>query len=386
MSALKNLASLKRNVTRRIREALEELQENLGNLGNLERSPVPVRIPVPVRGRAPFRGRNSIPRNFFGALCVNPGLNGWRSTAFDRGFCPFSGFGGFQQSSSRFFTTYNKCGGFNSWRWARINQSVVFHNFSQRSQFRSKSFHRFYKTPTLTQLLKKKSASCDENIPFTTNVRTVVATPRRNVVPTSLRLNLSLTQDFHDLVLDLARPPSPETASPSVGCYIDFKIEPKILIPAATMMSSDVMRELIANLKRFEQHIAELQQDLTKLSELGELPLKFVASENVIRVFFPNCDRTQLEILLVEKNVLGGVIHEDFANDCERILDDDSVTSISEFDILSGCNSASSASSGSANDDDILSSSDASSLNKIVHLEPVAVSGHVEIADDYYWA
>ncbi|KAM9918055.1 hypothetical protein OXX59_008932, partial [Metschnikowia pulcherrima] len=93
MSALKNLASLKRNVTRRIREALEELQENLGNLGNLERSPVPARIPVPVRGRAPFRGRNSIPRNFFGTLGVNPGLNGWRSTAFNRGFCPFSGLG-----------------------------------------------------------------------------------------------------------------------------------------------------------------------------------------------------------------------------------------------------------------------------------------------------
>ncbi|GEQ70761.1 hypothetical protein JCM33374_g4440 [Metschnikowia sp. JCM 33374] len=389
MSALKNLTSLKRSITRRVREALQELQENLGNLGNLERAPVPVRIPVPVRGPGPFQGRN--PRSFFRALGGCGGISAWANAgSFYRGasFASFHGPRGFQYQASRFFTTYNKFGGYNSWKWARINQSVIFHNFSSKSQFRSKSFERFYRTPTLTQLLKKKSDAYDEKLPFRGITTTMAALPKRSVVPTALRLNLSLTQKFHDVVMDLARPKSPQPQTSSNGCYVDFKLEPRILIPSTTMMNGDIMRELLANLKRFERHVADLQQDLVRLSELGELPLKFVASENVIRVFFPNCDRAQLECLLLEKNVLGGTIHEDVANHCEKLRDDDSVTSISEFDILSSANSVSSASSSSVNDDydDVLSSSEGSCNDKIVHLEPVTLSGHVEFADDYYWA
>lgn len=376
MSALKNLTSLKRNITRRIREALNELQENLGNLGHLERSPVPVRIPVPVRGPAPFRGRN--PRNFF----HTPGL------FQDSVLFAFRGYGlgshGFQYQSSRFFSTYNRYGGFNSWRWARINQSVIFQNFSSKSQFRLKTFHRFYRTPTLTQMLKKKVNGYDENLPYTSAATTIMAVPKRKHIPMSLRLNLLLTQKFHDVVLELAKPPSPQPLS--TGCYIDFKLEPKILIPSATVMSADVLGELLANLKRFERHVAGLQQDLARLSELGELPLKFVADENTIRIFFPNCDRNQLECLLVEKNVVGGVIHEDVANQCEQIQNDELVTSISDFDVLSSCNSMSLGLSESNEDfDDVLSLSDSSAEDKIVHLEPVNFLGHVEIADEYYW-
>lgn len=356
MSALKNLAILKRNISRRIRQALQELQETLGN----ERSPVPVRVPVPVRGGVSRSVHTAARAGMFGGAGA--------------GFNVQSAYARFPQV--RAYSTYSsRFSGFHNWRWNRINQSILFQNFSSRASFRLRLFSSFYRAPSVTEMLRKRSG-------YTLAVelrRTATYAVPMAEVPLTLRLNLLLTQHFHDMVMDLARPAA------ACGCYVDFKLQPKIMIPQATMMSGEVLGELLANLKHFERHISELQRDLTRLSELGELPLKVIGAENVIRVYFPNCDRDQLEVLLQEKNVVGGVIHEDYALDAAALERDESVSSVSDFDVLSSCSLLSLVSSGSEYED-ILSSS--CSDSHVVHLEPLVTLDHVEIAgeDDYCWA
>lgn len=291
--------------------------------------------------------------------------------------------------TSRFYSTYTRFNNFGSWRWTNINNSVLFNNFSSKSQFRLKQFHRFYKTPTLTQLLRRNLDSPEETRQILLyRPLASVAGPAAKSILTSLRLNLLLTKKFHDVIMDLARPASTMAS----GCYVDFHVEPKLLIPASTILNGEVLQELLDGLKRFERHLHLLQKDLANLSELGELPLKFVPCENVIRVFFPNCDREKLHTLLVEKNVRGGIIYEDLTNECGQLEHDSSVTSISDFDILSSCTTSSrdtlALSVSLDYDADILSES-AESLfkeHRVVHLEPVDVSAHVEIADEFYWA
>ncbi|OBA22584.1 hypothetical protein METBIDRAFT_11400 [Metschnikowia bicuspidata var. bicuspidata NRRL YB-4993] len=419
MSALKNLTSLKRNITRRLRQALEELQENLGNLGNnLERQAAPVRIPVPARGGAPFRGRN--PMNFLRGDVLTSGRRSARFLAglptglptgfLARGLSSLVGSRDPRRHGSRFFTTYNRLGAFSSWRWARLNQSVLFHHFSSKSQFRLKAFHRFYNTPALTHLLKKNGALGQPD-PFMGRGkhgaarRSRCAVPERAAVASSLRLNLLLSPRFHDMVQALARPLSPQPS----GCYVDFALQPKFLIPPATVMNADVVGELQANLQRFERQVAELQEDLLKISELGELPLKLMAAEGVLRVFFPNCDRAQLECLLVEKNVRGGVIHEDacglyeqlqdnsqqlhdnsqqLQDNSQQLQDNSQVTPVSEAGVLSSGASLDRALSRSASSepwDDILSLSGVGS-GAYVHLERLPASAHAGIADGLQWS
>lgn len=272
---------------------------------------------------------------------------------------------------------------------------MLFQNFSSKSQFRLKHIANFYRTPTLTQLLKKSGKELDEE-PMIPLARRAIPKPSKPSfaatamarIPSVIRLNIKLTPKFHDVIMQLARPRT-EVAE---GCFVDFKIMPRILIPATTVMSAEILGELLANLKHFEKHIAELQRDLTQLSELGELPLRFIGDQNTIRVYFPNCDRARLEALLLEKNVLGGIIFEDVANEC-ALLDTDSVSTVSDFDVLSSCNLLSLVSSGSGDYDDVLSSSASEAPEHIVRLQtPERVletlgTDQVRIAEDecYYW-
>lgn len=260
-------------------------------------------------------------------------------------------------------------------RWSHINGSIMFQNFSSRGQFRLRLFTSFYKAPTLTELLKRKFSVNEDRKPAW-NVQRLSAYAARTAmeqVPLSLRLNILLTQKFHDMVMNLASP----VLEAAEGCFVDFKIEPKILIPLATMMSAEVLAELLANLKRFEKHIIELQRDLARLSELGELPLRFLAGNNVIRVYFPNCDRAKLEALLLEKNVLSGIVHEDLRNECESVSSDE-LSSVSEFDILSSCNMLSLSGSESCYYD-VLSSSCGSEIKSEHRVE-------IYEEDSYCWA
>lgn len=355
MSALKNLSAMKRNITRRIRQALEEIQENLGNR---ERVPVPVLVPVPMRGGRGYR----VPRSPY-----NFGHNQFSN--IHRGFY-----------STRFYSSYTgRFTNFNNMRWSKINGSLLFLNFSSRGQFRLKLFSNFYKAPALTELIKKRVGFTEEreSLLFQRTRAAYAAATSMQQVPLALRLNILLTQKFHDMVMDLASP----AAESADGCYVDFKIEPKILIPSATMMSAEVLAELLANLKHFEKHLIELQRDLTRLSELGELPLRFVSSRNIIRVYFPNCDRAKLEALLLEKNVSSGIVYEDKHNEVDS-LSSDEVSSVSEFDILSSCNMLSllALSDSQSCYDDILSSSHESVGSRL--------QNRIEIfeEDSYCWA
>ncbi|SGZ49206.1 CIC11C00000004211 [Sungouiella intermedia] len=365
MSPLKNLSSLKRSIARRIRQALEEIQENLANR---QRAPVPVAVPVPMRGRGGYRLpiSNTVFAGGVGA--------GARSSAFGGAFRGFSTLHGAYRGT-RYYSTYtSRFSGFSNMRWSRINTSIIFHNFSSRGQFRLKLFTSFYKAPTLTELLKKKFQVHDESNPWNSaRPMAYAASTAMEQVPLALRLNVLLTQKFHDMVMDLARSDS----EVSQGCFVDFKVEPKLLIPQTSMMSGELLAELLDNLKRFERHIMDLQKDLARLSELGELPLRFLASSNTIRVYFPNCDREKLEALLLEKNVMSGIVHEDIRDECKDFSDE--VSSVSEFDILSSCNMLTLSGSGSESSyDDVLSSS----------CESQAKQDRVEIyeEDSYCWA
>lgn len=353
MSALRNLSAMKRNIARRIRQALEEIQENLSNR---ERVPVPVSVPVPMRGGRAFRTPRS-PYNFGHS----------QFATFNRGYY-----------STRFYTTYTgRFTNFNNMRWSKINGSLLFQNFSSRGQFRLKLFSTFYRAPALTELIKKRLGFNEERENFwMQRTREAWATTAMQQVPLSLRLNILLTQRFHDMVMDLASP----AAEAADGCFVDFKIEPKILIPSATMMSAEVLTELLANLKHFEKHLIELQRDLTRLSELGELPLRFLANKNTIRVYFPNCDRAKLEALLLEKNVSSGTVYEDARNEIDS-LSSDEVSSVSEFDILSSCNMLAllALSESESCYDDVLSSSRGSVGRQENHIE-------IFEEDSYCWA
>lgn len=350
MSPLKNLASIRKNIARRIRQALDELQENLAR----ERVAVPVPVPVPMRG-----GRRILRTAQFP-------LGGIRMAAASRG--PFSPF-----HSSRFYSTYSqRFSGFSNMRWRNINGSLMFQNFSSRGLFRLRLFHTFYKAPTLTELLKKKMGICDkaEHLWKHRMRSTYPQATAMARVPLDIRLHSLLTQKFHDMVMELARP-----AEEADGCFVDFTIAPKVLIPAATMMSAEVLNELLANLKHFEKHLVELQADLARLSELGELPLRFVAASNIIRVYFPNCDRDRLEALLLEKNVLSGVVYEDVSRECESVSSDE-LSSVSEFDILSSCNLLTLLSGSESSYDDVLSSTSGSDAQDVEIFEE----------ESYHWA
>lgn len=137
-------------------------------------------------------------------------------------------------------------------------------------------------------------------------------------IPSTIRTSISCSPKYHELVKRLAAVLHPEasekTETPNQasvpGVYVDFRFGPRILVPRATVLSADVVDEMIDSLRRYREKLAEVQQDLARLSELGELPVEVMAEEGVIRVFFPNCDRERLEMLLMEKNVVGGVIHD----------------------------------------------------------------------------
>ena len=103
------------------------------------------------------------------------------------------------------------------------------------------------------------------------------------------------------------------------GCYVDFALGDQLLsIPSMTFLTEEIMSEINANLSYILRKIEELRADFQGLSELGELPIKYLPKENTLRVYFYNCDRDKLEMLLKEKNITGGIIHEDFSTraDC----------------------------------------------------------------------
>lgn len=370
-SALKNLAALKRNISRRLKQALEELQENLGQEGYWGQSPAPARIPVAVPQRSrgfkrmnitshrcysTFFGTNhlfwscrSIIFEKWGALGKNCGFKGHQFRFFSS-FCPFSKHG------ARY----------------RVNTALLTQNFTARNGYHSLSMLRLCKVPSITHLAQKDLCQAfeeEEDRKWNMNMQgavaqlfsknekasmvsvlheaeksIILAVDSAAAIPSTLRTNILCSPRYHDLVKRLAGWTSSEhgEANPaldarpvsSTGVYVDFRYGPRILVPQKSILTADVVDEMVDSLARYREKLAEVQEDLARLSELGELPVEVIAEEGVIRVFFPNCDRERLETLLVEKNVVGGVIHEGTPGDgsgssYESVL---SLESLSELD------------------------------------------------------
>lgn len=362
MSTLKNLSSLRKKIARRIRQALSELQENLGK-GQL----VPAPIPIPMRSRRLFR------------TC--PG-----HILFNNGFC----------TAKRFYASYLRFCTANRFVGSKGPHAVLRNKFSAPNHFRLKLFAAFYARPSVTELLKMNVVRDHESKPRSPQPRALAT------VPAALRLNVLLSKQFHNIVMDLAHLASGATVQ---GCYVEFHIQPRISIPQDTFMSADVLLELLVNLQHFEKHIRDLQRDLARLAELGELPVQVLGPHNTIRVYFPNCDRERLEILLREKNIVLGIVYEDSHGE-GAALDDASVSLLLDLDLLSNYSLLSLVSSDDY--DEVLSSdSDARPVDWLMMDRPLlglefgrfspmerlgsgpmefAPRDPVQIVDDYYWA
>lgn len=351
MTSFKNLASLKRKIARRIRQALSELQENLGR-----RQLVPAPVPVPMRSRRTFR------------TCPGQAL-------FNSTFC----------TARRFYASYLRfCTANNFVESSARLHALLRNKFSAPNHFRLKLFAAFYGRPSVSELLKMNVCH-DQN---DSRPRTLPQRVQRTV-PAALRLNLLLSKQFHRMVIDLAQLAS--GAGVVQGSYVEFRLQPRLSVPGDTLMSAEVVSELLVNLKHFEKHICQLQRDLAQLAELGELPVQVLAATNTIRVYFPNCDRERLEALLCEKNVVLGIVYEDSYGEGEALVEDGSVSSLSDLDLLSSYSLLSLVSSEDY--DDVLSGSDVRLFAVERPVErpaerPIAFapSADVQIVDDYMWA
>lgn len=277
----------------------------------------------------------------------------------------------------------------------------MFRQFSSRTQFHLQKFLNYYRLPTITQILKKRSRNdyCEweSRVPIWNICRelttkkpqvNMASVATNKVTSTALRLNALLTQGFHDMVRALAT-----TASTvAEGCYVDFKLQPVVLVPEKTMMNCEVLAELLTNLRQFERYLAQLRRDLAQLSDLGELPVRFVSKEGVIRVYFPNCDIERVQILLREKSVCTGVIHQDFSQDDLELDRFCHLSSVSENSFLSSHYLSLVELNSESSDSNVLSL-ETSSADFVkhqpgniqpMHLESVDISesGHIEFVED----
>ena len=391
---LKNLISLRtRNFSRRIQRALEELAENLQRESQQARQPQAVPIPVPVRNRNPLARRNySTNSGFHGGFNNYQYYQNW---TFKQGTKKYNFFYKFYNTSghSKILKNLNRSGG------------GLFHNFSQayNNSYRLKLYHNNIRFTyrTLFNNLREKYQVYNKGL----NVDEI----RRNKFNPTIRLNLSLTPGHHQLTLKLAKTestniPIEKQQQQPKSSFIDFPINFNLNIPNETILSEEILDEMLFNIKSFEKKLATLKKDLTNLFDLGELPIKYISGKNVLRVYFPNCDREKLEILCQEKGITGGFIIEEvdeISNDATAMS---SNTTSFGSDILSssGADERNIASSRSSFSSDILSDYSADDvlqdaiLNDTEIIRPMNITqqqqqlsyDNVDIYDvneDYHW-
>ncbi|EMG49426.1 hypothetical protein SBY92_002299 [Candida maltosa Xu316] len=364
---LRNLISLRtRNFSQRLQRALQELAENLQR----EVQPAPVPVPVPVRNRNNPIGRRNY-STFYGSN-YHPNWSFKNNSTWSK----YNIFQKFYNTSghSKILKSINRNG-------------YLFHNFSQAYQnpFRTRLYQYNVKFTyrTLFNNLREKFQVFNQ----------YNQEPLINKFNPTIKLNLSLTPAHHQLTLKLARTDSSATTQEKlqcnqvhVGCYIDFPINFNLNIPQETILSEEVLDEMLFNIKVFERKLEILKKDLASLFDLGELPIKYITGKNVLRIHFPNCDRQKLESLCREKGITGGFIFEE-----ESPVDASSSEPISSStsygsDILS---SYSDEQSNSTFSSDVLSEDlDAAVENDLVFIEPVSmpIQQNVDIYDDdFHW-
>ncbi|KAK6204255.1 uncharacterized protein RJT21DRAFT_116643 [Scheffersomyces amazonensis] len=420
---LKNLWSIRtKNISKRIQQALEELAEGLsGNNPSPQVQPQPIAIPVRNSGRSRFPVQQRNFQRYFGSFSgfnTNFTTGGAGSPwSFHKFKSPFLK----PRLMFKFYNTHNTGGGSTSKILKLLNRktsSSLFHNFSQtyQSSFRAKwsnaNVRLTYRSVFFN--LKEKYQIGNDDV-------------QGNKFRPSIALNLSLNADHHQLTLKLAKTDSSATYQEKLvsnqvnhGCYMDFPINFNLSIPDETILNEEILEEVMFNIKMFERKLKELKQDLHNLFDLGELPIKHISSKNVLRVYFPNCDKAKLESLCKEKNIMGGIIFEDITDQDGNAYPHYESTSMSDVipdsneasstvtanDILSsyyGSNSTNSSVSDFDNEleEDVLSSSIIHPISddQIVRLDDMVVDEppqwqvqvpqmqHININDydDFYW-
>jgi hypothetical protein len=217
----------------------------------------------------------------------------------------------------------------------------------------------------------------------------------RNVNNTNLRLNLSLAPKNHQITLTLAKYESSANDEDRVfadtyvpGTYLEFPVNFSLGIPQETLLTQEVMDEMIDSIKMFQARLKTLQQDLLGLFDLGELPVKYLPEKQVIQIYFANCDKEKLEILCLEKGIVGGVIYEEKPSCGDSVVSSSDTHSITDNDILSSLYQ-SDGSVSSYDDDDVLSDSlNGLDDNRIVRITNDCIVPQViniEPYDEFHW-
>ncbi|CAI5759087.1 unnamed protein product [Candida verbasci] len=339
----KNILQKTRNLSRRLSKSLEELSRNLQQPRHPSPQFQPVRVPV----------HNQRPRQFV-----------------------------------RNFSTYHSFN-YNTWSYSRYykskiltllkHQNFMFHNFSQtyQSTFRLKMYNVNLKFTyrTLFNGLKEKFQVYNNSQNNT-----------QDSFNPSLRLNLKLSSKNHQLTLRLSKSESSATQIENLkaknlqsSTFLEIPLQFSLSIPQESILSDEIVEEVMFNIKLFEKKLKDFKNDLKGLFDLGELPIKYISSRNVFRIYFPNCDRERLEILLKDKDIIGGVIVEEEAivDIKPRIVEYDS-------DILSTSIDSNTISS------DVLPSSNSNisplSENSIIRpTNELMTINNISINDDYHW-
>lgn len=477
---LRNLISLRaRQAAQRLKKSLEALSESLTNNNNVPRRQ-PVRVPIPVRNSNPFQrstavspyipGRRHLHTNPFNpflqwgnvlrllsALKLSPlnpfsPLGRYRAFRQFRFFWPpsgsvslrsqlmlansiwhFSAFRGqfvnqlliqrkafffsglyrasFPQTSSRLFTTYS-CGGPMLGFLMQLTSDTI------------KNLAIGFRTLFNIDSAYLPASEYGENLYHPHKCHTRRRSHRRlahKSIKSEIRLNQSLLAKHAAATAAIGGSVSDdETITEAIvhGCYVDFALGGDLSIPSMTFLTEEILSEISANLTYITRRINELKQDFKNLSELGELPIRYMERENVIRVYFANCDRDKLELLLKEKNIMGGTIHENkkgaivaqeatpaaaptpVVTSSSYITENDLLSSLYNGNSCSGSGRSSDHSSAESSvlfDDDVLSSYGSSrnrqplSDAEVVRISDVCdthLPGHIAISDtsgDFHW-
>ena len=381
-----NLISIRtREISKKIQKALNELSENLQREyqqaqhqrqqqgspfpRQLQRQPAYAHVPVPVRNGG---AGNPFVRQFSTSARTYSHNTSWT-----------------RANPSSWFQKYNlflrKVGrlGTKSKILTTLNHGFLYHNFSQTYQnpFRLKIYHHN---------VKQTYRLLFNNLREKYQVYNKATLLNKGEVLQRLSLNLSLSAKNHQLITTLARTESSASKQEKIksnvhftSCFIAFPLNFNLNVPSETFLSEEVVDEMLYNVKRFEVKLQNFKQDLGNLFELGELPMKYV--DNLVRVYFPNCDKDKLEKLCQEKGIVGGIIVEE-----EGQTDVVPVASTMEsepFDLLSSSNSYDSSYSSDVLSSD-LSELDNHLTQRVVRpIEEVVapLQQVISVNEDYHW-
>lgn len=350
-----NVARLK-NLIRETKEISKRILQELGNCAKPKLQP----IPIPIRSNNFHNGRIISTRNY---------------TTCGFGFNQHKPFDNFIKLKFFRFTFKNFTRNFhkNSKILKLIPRSGFYYNhFSQTNNIFRKKLYQSVNT-TFWNRLKKMD--------FPGN-----AEGAGDRLLVNVRLNLSLTKNNHQLLIRLARQeyvnvdiPQQQIAEqpPAVGCYVEFPVNFSFKIDE-TILNTDVLDDMLTNIELFQHKLKNLKADLLALFDLGELPIKYDSKKGVIKVYFPNCDYNQLQSLLQEKGVVGGVIVEESLPLLSQEFN------FSESDILSSSSGLTEDQSSVSYDDVLSESLPEVHLVRLDALDDVPGFG-LEMSEEFHW-